>query len=108
MCIYLKITFSPLVTITGETRLTLKNGGDGTCAVAYQTGLLTIGGYSNSGPHGKVNRCIIHHPHHHHHVQSLSVLGTTLKAYTRLPFPTWPHLEVSTAAQVFSQTTASR
>ena len=86
-------------------RLTLQNGGDGTCAVAYQTGFLTIGGDGDRGTHGKVDRCLIHHPHHH---QSLSVPGTTLKAITWVPFPTWPHLDGTTPAQVFSPVTGSR
>ena len=85
-------------------RLTLQNGGYEFCAVTYQTGFLTIGGYG-SGAHGKVDRCLMHQPHHH---QSLSVPGTTLKVITWVPFPTWPHLDVLTAAQVFSPTTASR
>ena len=38
-------------------RLTLRNGGEGTCAVAYQTGFLTIGGVGYpSAYHGKVDR----------------------------------------------------
>ena len=45
--------------ITDETQLTLQNGGHGTCAVAYQTGFLTIGGAGDSGTHGKVDRYTI-------------------------------------------------
>ena len=112
-----QITFSPLVTITGEKRLILQNAGYGTCAVAYKTGFLTIGGLGGAigafADHGKVDRCLIHHimimirDDIHDH-QSLSVPGTTLKANTWVPFPTWPHLEMGTPAQVFSPTTASR
>ena len=32
----------------------------------------------------------------------LSVQGTTLKANTWIPFPTWPHLDITTRAQVSS------
>ena len=91
---------------TDGTEMTLRNGGGGTCAVAYQTGFVTIGGYDGNSYHGKVDRCSNHHNHHHHH-HPLSVRGTTLKANTWVPFPTWPHLELGTAAQPLSRT-ASR
>jgi len=42
--------------VRGEKRVTLQNGGFGTCAVAYQTGFLTIGGFGDSVEHGKVDR----------------------------------------------------
>ena len=48
--------------ITGETQFPLQNGGYGTCAVAYQTGFLTIGGTPGEGDsdvHGKVDRLTI-------------------------------------------------
>jgi len=45
--------------VKGETQFPLQNGGYGTCAVAYQTGFLTIGGTPGEGDsdvHGKVDR----------------------------------------------------
>ena len=88
------------------TELALENGGDGTCAVPYQTGFVTIGGRGdNYAINGKVDRCSNHNCHHHH---PLSVPGTTLKANTWDPFPTWQHRELSTAAQLSSATVASR
>ena len=94
------------VCFTDGTELTLQNSGLGLCAIPYQNGFVTIGGYpGNSGSHGKVDRCSNHNCHHHH---PLSVPGTTLKANTWIPFPTWPHLELTMAAPVFSPVTASR
>ena len=85
--------------------LTLQNSGQATCALPYNTGFVTIGGYGNRVFHGKVDRCSNHNCHHHH---PLSVRGTTLKANTWIPFPTWPHLELTMAAPVSSPVTASR
>ena len=41
-------------------------------------------------------------------VNTLCVPGTTPKENTWVPFPTWPHLDMTTAAQNFSLTKASR
>ena len=92
--------------IKGEMQqLTLQNSGWSTCALPFNTGFVTIGGHDpGSGKHGKVDRCSNHNCHHHH---PLSVRGTTLKANTWIPFPTWPHLDIGTPAQAFSRT-ASR
>ena len=94
-----KITSKPIIflfiKIKGEKQLTLQNGGWGTCAVPFKTGFVTIGGCCDY--HGKVDRCSNRHCHH----LSLSVRGTTLKANTWVSFPTWPHLDMCTPAQVF-------
>ena len=42
--------------IKGEAQLTLQNSGWGTCALPFNTGFVTIGGFGN-GAHGKVDRC---------------------------------------------------
>ena len=89
------------VCFTDGTELTLQNSGNLLCAIPYQTGFVTIGGCCS---HGKVDRCSNHHCHHHH---PLSVRGMTLLANTWIPFPTWPHLDMTTAAQPLTPT-ASR
>ena len=46
--------------------------------------------------------------HHNYDLHPLSVRGTTLKANSWLPFPTWPHQDGSTAAQAFWPATGNR
>ena len=87
---------------------TLQNSGYAACAVVRldQTEFITIGGEGReqlepipkgTGPilQGNVARWS-------NHICAHSVRGTTLKADTWAPFPTWPYLERCTPAQVFS------
>ena len=86
---------------------TLQNSGYAACAVVRldQTEFITIGGEGReqlepipkgTGPilQGNVARWS-------NHICSHSVRGTTLKADTWAPFPTWQHLDGSTVAPVF-------
>jgi len=87
--------------IAGNKQLVLQNNGRGTCALAWEEGFLTIGGYMGKSVwHGKVDRCSNHHCPHHH----ISVRGTTLKENTWIPFPTWRHLDISMPAHPLSPT----
>ena len=89
----------------GGKQFALRNGGDQTCAVSVQHEFTMIGGFGDTGVHGKVDRCSNHWDNYYH---SLYDPGTALKANTWVPFPTWPHLEITTAAQALSANKASR
>ena len=86
--------------------LTLKNHGEGTCAVPFNAGFVTIGGGKKGGDpfFGNVDRCT----NHNCHPFSVFVPGTILKANTWVLFPTWPHLELTTPAPVSSPAAGSR
>ena len=48
--------------IKGEAQMTLQSSGWGTCALPFNTGFVTIGGFSKRDYHGKVDRCSNHNP----------------------------------------------